>query len=215
MALDKPGPGCKKFDIFVADPPGIPRNLKANDVTSTSCKLTWDAPEFDGGSPITGYYVERLSGKRWVKVNKKAIPNQELDITDLVEGSDCEFRVLAENAAGISKPSDSTGRFIAKEPYNKPGRPDAPEVSEITAESASLSWKPPSDDGGSPITNYILEMKSSSDVKWKNVSKDISETQYTVTGLSEGVEYEFRVSAVNKAGAGQASKPCQAAKYGR
>lgn len=31
------------------------------------------------------------------------------------------------------------------------------EVSDITPETCSLSWKPPLDDGGSPITNYVLE----------------------------------------------------------
>lgn len=41
---------------------------------------------------------------------------------------------------------------------DKPSPPVGPlEVSEITPETCTLSWKPPLDDGGSPITNYILE----------------------------------------------------------
>jgi Fibronectin type III domain. len=30
-------------------------------------------------------------------------------------------------------------------------------VSDITPETCSLSWRPPLDDGGSPITNYVVE----------------------------------------------------------
>ena len=56
-------------------------------------------------------------------------------------------------------------------------------------------------------------MKARSDVTWKPVSKEISETQMTVPKLKEGVEYEFRVTAANKAGPGQASLPSAPAKY--
>lgn len=41
---------------------------------------------------------------------------------------------------------------------DKPSPPVGPlDVSDITPDTCSLSWKPPLDDGGSPITNYIVE----------------------------------------------------------
>lgn len=159
--------------------------------------------------------MEKLSGKRWIKVTKKAISACELNISDLIEDSDNEFRVLAENKAGLSKPSDTTGRFKAKNPYDVPGRPETPEVSEITPDSATLKWEAPTSDGGSPITNYVIEMRTRKDLKWKKVNKDnITDTEFTVPGLKEGEEYEFRITAENKAGAGQPSKPSSSAKYG-
>jgi titin len=203
------------FIYKFTDPPGHPRNLKAGEVGKTSCVLTWEPPEFDGGSPITGYYVEKRSGTRWIKVNKKPVKNCKLSIDDLIEGSECEFRVVAENAAGVGRPSDSTGRFEAKDPFTLPGRPDAPALDEITKETATISWKAPSKDGGSPITGYIVEMKSNSEIKFKIVAEDITDMSFTMKGLTEGTPYEFRVAAVNKAGAGQPSKPCSPAKYGK
>ena len=35
---------------------------------------------------------------------------------------------------------------------DKPTAPLEPEVNEVTAESCKLSWQPPKDDGGSPIS---------------------------------------------------------------
>ena len=147
-------------------------------------------------------------------MNKKPITDCKLSIKDLVEGSDNEYRVIAENKAGQSKPSDTTGTFTAKNPFEAPEKPDAPEVTEITENSAILNWKAPAD-GGSPITNYIIEMKGPGDSKWKRVNKDaVIDTSFTVPDLQEGSEYEFRVTAENKAGPGQPSKPSNKAKYG-
>ena len=136
-----------------------------------------------------------------------------MNFDDLIEYDEYEFRVCAENEAGIGKPSETTGKFKAKDPFDVPGRPDAPVVEEITAEEATVVWKAPSDDGGSPVTHYVVEMKARNDVKWKPVSKEVSDTKLTVPGISEGVEYEFRVTAANKAGPGQASLPSAPAKY--
>ena len=197
------------------DPPGPPKNVKANDVTKTSCTITWSEPEFDGGSPIKGYYVEKLSGTRWIKVNKKSTTRMSMTIDDLIEGSECEYRVCAENEAGIGKPSDTTGRFIAKDPYDLPGRPDAPEVEEMTKDSAVVNWKPPRDDGGAKITSYVLEIKGGSNYSWTVVNKKVSELTFTVTGLQEETDYEFRVAAENKAGVGQPSPPSKPSKYGK
>ena len=192
--------------------------MQIEDLSKTTCKLTWEVPEFDGGSPITGYIVERLSGKssKWLKVKKDLVSELELDITDMVEGEQYELRVLAVNAAGTSKPSETTGKFVAKDPYTVPDKPGTPEVTAIAPNSAALKWAPPQNDGGSPVTGYVVEMKPVGDTKWKPVNKEnpTTETELTVPELTEGKEYEFRVAAMNKAGTGQPSSPCKAVKYG-
>jgi titin len=155
-----------------------------------------------------------LSGTRWIRVTKKSIAERSYSIDDLVEGSDYEFRVVAENAAGVGQPSETTGKFVAKNPFDVPGRPDAPEVTDLKADSATISYRPPASDGGSPITGYIIEVKAKLDSKWKVAGKDVKETEYVVDGLKEGTDYEFRVTAENKAGQGQPSPPSKPAKYG-
>lgn len=54
-------------------------------------------------------------------------------------------------------------------------RPSAPvgplDISDITPDTCSLSWKPPQDDGGSPITNYVVEKYDSTGVKFIYIYK--------------------------------------------
>ena len=159
--------------------------------------------------------MEKRSGTRWIKASKKPITACQLKLDDLIEGNDYEFRVCAENEAGIGEASETTGKFVAKNPYDVPGQPDAPEVSELTADTATLTWNPPTSDGGAEITNYVVEMKAGSSIKWAPVKKDIKETTFVVSGLKEETTYEFRVAAENKAGVGKASPPSKSVKYGK
>lgn len=94
-----------------------------------------------------------------------------------------------------------------------PGKPGTPLPSAVKNTSISLSWSAPTSDGGSPITNYILEMKSSVLFRWTPVTSDkITDTEYTVSKLTEGEEYEFRVIAENRAGQGKPSDSCKPVK---
>lgn len=64
-----------------------------------------------------------------------------------------------------------------------------------------MSWKPPLSDGGSKIKNYCLEKQDKKKGEWVAVSTDeIHQTVYSVKGLTEGVEYEFRVKCENLGG---------------
>ena len=67
----------------------------------------------------------------------------------------------------------------------------------------TLSWKPPTNDGGLPITNYIVEVKEPRRSTWSkcgDVSAD--KTIYTADKLLTDTDYYFRVTAVNDEGAG-------------
>ena len=92
---------------------------------------------------------------------------------------------------------------------DKPGAPGKPDITGVTKNSVSLSWSPPRDDGGSPITNYFVECKSSASYAWTgcNIGMKVSEPRFTVTNLIEGTTYEFRVSAETVAGKSDPSMP--------
>lgn len=56
------------------------------------------------------------------------------------------------------------------------------------------------DTGGRPISHYIVEKKDKKSGVWTPISKFCRTPMYDVTGLEEGEQYEFRVSAVNDQG---------------
>lgn len=74
------------------------------------------------------------------------------------------------------------------------------EVTNISKVDADLKWLEPSSDGGSPITNYVVEKRDVRRKAWQTVDTTIKELKYTVTALNEGSLYVFRVAAENAVG---------------
>lgn len=110
-----------KLSFKVPDSPSRPEVL---DVTPTSAVVSWMPPEFDGGSPVTGYTVEKreIGKDRWVKVNRAPTTETTLSVQDLYEGKEYEFRVKAENKAGVGEPSQPSKKVVAKLPYGELSR---------------------------------------------------------------------------------------------
>jgi titin len=103
------------------------------EVFKDSCVLTWRPPESDGGSPISGYYVERSTSSkaaRWIRITKDPVPELKYNVTELVEGNEYQFRIIAENKAGMGPAGPACDPVLAKDPWDKPGKPGAPEVKE-------------------------------------------------------------------------------------
>ena len=88
-------------------------------------------------------------------------------------------------------------------------QPGAPTDLEATAgdQQVSLTWSEPADTGGAPILDYLIEYAPNGDT-WTTFDDGTSDTTgATVTGLTNGTAYAFRVSATNAAGTGIPSTP--------
>ena len=85
---------------------------------------------------------------------------------------------------------------------DKPGRPEGPlEITDVHKNHCKLKWKKPKDDGGLPITGYVIEKMDTSTGRWQPAARADGDTTDTeVKGLEPGKRYEFRVKAVNEEG---------------
>lgn len=86
---------------------------------------------------------------------------------------------------------------------NVKGKPDAPGVPVGTPESrqVTVQWPVPNANGA-PITAYEVVDNATSSVVCKSASNSC-----TVTGLTNGTDYRFRVRAINEVGASPLSEP--------
>uniref|UniRef100_A0A671KF94 Titin n=1 Tax=Sinocyclocheilus anshuiensis TaxID=1608454 RepID=A0A671KF94_9TELE len=216
MAVNKYGVGEPlESEAIIAENPYVrpdpPQTPEITAVTKDSVVLCWGAPASNGGSEITNYRIEKRDriSLRWVKCNKRNVTDLHFKVTALVPGHEYEFRVFAENAAGISESSPSSPFVKATDALFKPGPPGNPRVLDTTSSSITLAWNKPVYDGGSEITGYILEtcLPGTEEDEWTIVSpKDgVKGTSFTITNLKENQEYKMNVSAVNSEGIGEAA----------
>lgn len=85
-----------------------------------------------------------------------------------------------------------------------PTRPEGPlKVKDVTSSGAKVKWDKPKDDGGKPVTAYVVEKMDSQTGRWIPVGRT-QEPEMDVKGLQEGHEYSFRVKALNEEGESEA-----------
>lgn len=89
-----------------------------------------------------------------------------------------------------------------------PTPPGTPEILVSGKDFATIEWLKPENDGGSPITHYLVERHEKKSARWVKVNKDGAhlDTTLKVAGLTEGNIYQFRVTAINKAGESEPSE---------
>lgn len=110
------------FLFCTTGPPSAPVGpIQALSVTRDSVTLQWKRPKSDGGSPLTGYIVEKREGSRqsYVHVTRLSSDVNIVNIPGLMEGHDYYFRVIAENRYGRSSPLESDMTITPKKIYGK------------------------------------------------------------------------------------------------
>jgi titin len=198
------GPWSSAVAFVPQAPAGAPTGLSATPEDGAAL-LRWSAPTNTGGAPITGYEIDSCLGaasscNSWtVAVADTGVPTTTWMVGSLINGNVISFRVIALTAAGPGAASATTQTIPS-------GIPNAP--TNVTATPGStqitLHWVAPTDNG-LPVTSYLVSYTSDGGATWQSQSVSAASTSYTATGLTNGVTYAFRVSAVNGQGSGLAS----------
>ena len=95
--------------------------MVVDDIFADHVRLSWQPPEYDGGSRLTSYIIEKSEARRpmWLRVAKVSPDELTADVENLVENVDYFFRVIAENKMGVSAPLETTQTFKPVSPYGE------------------------------------------------------------------------------------------------
>lgn len=95
--------------------PEAPSTPEISAVTRETISLTWNEPKSDGGSHVFGYHLQMKDRNSilWQRVNKMVIRATHFKVTSINAGLIYEFKVAAENAAGISAFSKVSDAVLA------------------------------------------------------------------------------------------------------
>jgi hypothetical protein len=153
--------------------------------TADSVTLDWQPPKEDGGSPVSSYKIMlSKDGSDWSEVATPAKLDKKYTAKNLEEGTKYMFRVIAVNDIGESKPLESecftpqtqAGKmdeqlitifdllyfFNRSTPFivEVPSAPVGPvHFTMATADSVTLDWQPPKEDGGSPVSYQLVSVE--------------------------------------------------------
>ena len=107
----------QQFLFRFSEPPEAPRNLEVIELSHHAIGIEWALPRHDGGAPIRNYVVERRQGfsSRFVPVARGSVYDTYYRDTTVYEGMTYEYRVAAENEAGVSAFTAPTGPILVQD----------------------------------------------------------------------------------------------------
>ena len=214
-------PGQPLNLVAAADTEGIPQE---------EIELTWNLP--DTGGPPTHYRIDvsMNGGNTWVALESRFNGTRYFH-DDLSASTTYHYRVFAINPRGTSPVSDIVYEMTAASNLPEaptgltavlgtPNPNDTPTVADTIEElTAMLSWNAPDNPPGAPVTQYMVEYSTDGGRSWqaiplaKALKGKLTATSVNHLGnpdgkndhemaLDAGIEYHYRVAAVNSVGQG-------------
>ncbi len=192
--------GVGKITTKAATPPDDPTNLTATAVGRTTINISWTAPVETGGAPVDyNVFWSKDGSQPWTAVvnrtTKTSVSHVGLD-----PGTTRYYRVTARNKEGFSDGIDTPSGTTTDE-ATRPGNPTSLSATGTGPTTISLSWGPPTDDGGSPITLYEINIvRSDNGEVAVSTTVEPTVTSYMATGLTPSTSYAIQVVVRNLKG---------------
>jgi titin len=167
--------------------PTSPRNLVAMP-GNENVTMTWDPPEYSNSSAVSGYMIS--FGTSPGSMSNQITWNQLVYVLDgLAKGQTYYFKVSAQNSAGWGPNSSVTSAI----PF---GIPDTPRGLDAVPGNAQvvLNWSAPSYTGPWTVTYRLFRDQV---MVWSGTA-----ISHTDSGLTNGQEYTYQISAGNSVGWG-------------
>jgi fibronectin type 3 domain-containing protein len=187
--------------------PGTPRSLTAEPGDGQAA-LAWEAPDYDGGSPILAYQVYRGDSADQLQPLKRV---GGLALTDigLTNGQAYYYKVAAVNGIG-----EGSGTTVG--PITPLALPDAPRdlIAEGGVRIVTVRWSAPVSLGGGMLTGYRVYRGESPSAMSVVKEPGAGTNVWTDTDVLVGRTYHYAVAAVTEAGEGPRCPTASAVPYG-
>ncbi|XP_024125585.1 immunoglobulin-like and fibronectin type III domain-containing protein 1 [Oryzias melastigma] len=186
--------------LNVQDPPTIDLDAlgKFNQpvIIKAGENAEWKLP-FSGGAPMTIQWYkddEELLSASNVKIATSDSESQ-LRLTKCQRKDSGQVKIKIKNEFGTK---EAFSQLIV---LDKPTAPQGPvDVMESAVTSVEFKWKPPKDNGGCPITNYIIERQQIGRNKWSNLGEIPANPSFKDSDVDPGRRYCYRIRAKNAEG---------------
>jgi len=188
--------------------PERPRYLVATKVAHDEITLNWDAPTSWGSGGSHTYTVYRGSSPCMMEQIAAGVTQGTYTDASTVEpNTTYHYQVRAVSSTG-------PGGVVMLSTHVPAAAPSFPlDLSvAVKATSVELTWTPPSEDGGDPVSEYRV-YRTEDGGSPVLIRECLMETYFTDNNVLPDVEYEYTVTAVNVAGEGALSTPVEAFIY--
>ena len=185
--------------------PAAPSPVNDSAVSSSAVYVAWTNPT-GTNSNSTVFWVVGASCSGFNNAHTVAAPTAHYTITGLTTGQTVEVEVTTTNATGTGLPSSCVGATT----FTTPPAPTGVTVA-ASATSVSVSWTLPAGNAAAILTNgtiyYVQAASCGSFNHAANVlhSVLVSGPPQSITGLSTGVPYSFKMTLWNSTGQGALS----------
>ncbi len=186
----------------LAQRPSAPRNI-TSEAGYRQITLSWNPPTNTGGSRVIGYDIQILNGSFWESLSFSH-GSTTYTHRNLSPATTYSYRIYSRNANGRGARSQISATTKA---LSAPAAPTELTATASGSTQIDLSWSAPSDNGGSAITGYRVEVSTNAGSTWSDLVTNTGKasTTYEHTGLTLGTTRHYRVSAINDTGTGDPS----------
>lgn len=158
--------------------------------------VTFTAPTWTGGLPITGYVVKAYNSAGVYQNISGSGSSSPITVTGLTSSADYKYTVYATNAVGNSSESSFSNLVTATTVPQAPTIGTATDLGTGTSVSVAFTGNAT---GGKAVSTYTATSSPSS------ITGSSASSPITVSGLTAGTAYTFTVTATNANGTSTAS----------
>jgi titin len=201
------GPFGDTRRVKALDRPDPPRTFVAS-AGDGRVDLSWDLPTKTGGTMLLGMKIYKGTNPDNIQLLATISGSLTYRDTDVVNGISYLYYLTSFTNVGESVPTTPLDVI----PFGLPGF-----VTDISAMAGdgnvTLTWTPPSSDGGRPITKYIIRWgEDPGSLINRNTIGNV--TTFLHKDLDNGVKYHYKVSALSEGGEGRLSETVSATPMG-